>query len=394
MLTPAQQVAAIVLGLSEDQKHDAVGRYSSISTLTTVDVSRLLCYFDPHVTSISRKLILTSTSCAGALYYEEGQFRILSAPALTMGNENTHVIVGHDGDALIHTIPVSLNADTAVLDVIVLAMPSSTGEIAALEDLMANPKVTDVMPATEDEPECAFPFPNLGDGLEATAIFAGFRAARVPMLVPLPMGHGIDPVLMSDNAAVAAFLDKLQSIDKIYAEWAQSIILIATFFEGKSLQVEGFDNRFPFFEGIDSLGENITTKSSRDMPQSTEGKAIFRRIEDVRKVNMDAWFHQHPEVYEPLCRLLPLTLTLSSNLCKRKPRSYRCCREPISRKKYGLPKARQSRVFYWRAKALMRMDVPFMFPGTSTSPSRIFSQRHHVMLAKNFSSSFAPRSKL
>jgi hypothetical protein len=65
-----------------------------------------------------------------------------------MGNENTHVIVGHDGDALIHTIPVSINADTAVLDVIVLAMPSSTGEIAALEDLMANPKVTDVMPAT------------------------------------------------------------------------------------------------------------------------------------------------------------------------------------------------------------------------------------------------------
>jgi hypothetical protein len=96
------------------------------------------------------------------LYYEEGHFKVLSAPSMTMGSDNVTLIVGHEGDALVHTTPVSIKADKAVLDILVLAMKPTEGT-AALEDLMAQHKVTDFFPNDDENgPAYEFPLPNRG----------------------------------------------------------------------------------------------------------------------------------------------------------------------------------------------------------------------------------------
>jgi hypothetical protein len=51
MLTPSQQLAAVFSGLSDDQKIEAVGTYSKVGTSTPDDITRLVSYFNPNVTS-------------------------------------------------------------------------------------------------------------------------------------------------------------------------------------------------------------------------------------------------------------------------------------------------------------------------------------------------------
>lgn len=306
MLTPAQQVAAIFTGLSEDQKVEAVGRYSSVSNATADDLSRLESFFDPTVTSFTRKIILTGASCAAILYYEEGHFKVLSAPSMTMGSNNVTLIVGHEGDALAHTTPISIRADKAVLDILVLAMKPTEGT-AALEDLMAQHKVTEFFPNDEDNgPATEFPFPTVGDVALAT-IFNEAHVARVPMLIPLPMGHGIDFVSITDVGGVAALITKLQAISPVLAEWAQCVVNAKHYFGGKSLSDNHFDIPEVYFEGIDATGllwGSIITRSSRVPMTSTESQAIFRRIEEAKKTNMDHYFNLHPEIYEPLWKAI------------------------------------------------------------------------------------------
>jgi hypothetical protein len=102
----------------------------------TEDLSRLQSFFDPNLTSFTRKIIRTEASCAAILYFEESHFKVLSAPSMTMGPDNVTLIVGHAGDTLVHTIPVSINkADMAVLDILVLAM-KPTEETTAFKDVM------------------------------------------------------------------------------------------------------------------------------------------------------------------------------------------------------------------------------------------------------------------
>lgn len=301
MLTPTQQIAAIFSGLSDDQKTEAVGCYSAVAVTTADDVSHLQSYFDPNVTSLTRKFILVGASCAAVLYYEDGQFRILSAPSMTVGPNNAAFIVGHEGDTLAHTSPVSINVDKAVLDVLVLAIKPTNG-CAALEELMAQPKVTDTLVNIDGELEHEFPFPDVGDTPLAT-VFANAHVARVPMVIPLPMEHGIDSVSMIDPGGIASMIAKLQAITPMYGEWAQAFVHAANYFDEKSLSNGIFDIPQEFFDGIDStnlLLGSIITKSSRVTATTIEGKAIFRRIDEAKKVNMNRWFTNNPEIYQTL----------------------------------------------------------------------------------------------
>jgi hypothetical protein len=288
MLTLAQQFSAIFTGLSDGQKVEASGHFSSVSNPAPNDLNHLLSYLDPNVTCFTRQIILTGPSCAALLYYEDKQFQILSAPSMIAGPDNTAFIVGHDGDSLAHTTPISIQASTAVLNVLALAFPPTEGTgTAALVDLMATHKIANNLPNDEDEnePNFTFPFPPK-DTEDPAIIFARARVARIPSLLPLPMGHGLDPVSLANEEGIVNLITKLQTISPIYAEWAKSIFCISKYFGGKSLGTESLDVPLAYFESIDFtalLRGSINTKLSCVNVTSPEEKAIFTRIEMAKK---------------------------------------------------------------------------------------------------------------
>jgi hypothetical protein len=69
MLTLAQQVSAIITGLTDDQKVEAASRFSSLKNLAPDDIAHLLAFFNPNITGWTRQLILTSPSCVAILFY-------------------------------------------------------------------------------------------------------------------------------------------------------------------------------------------------------------------------------------------------------------------------------------------------------------------------------------
>ena len=296
MLTLAQQVSAIFTGLSEDQKMEAAGRFSSVKNPVPDDIGHLLAYLDPNMTHFTRQIILTGPSCAALLYYEDHKFQLLSSPSLIAGPDNTTFIVGHDGDSLVHTVPISIKASISVLDVLALAFPPTDG-IAALEDLMANNKIIDPIP--NEEP---FPYPTTEEG-DPAVVYAGVRVVRIPSLIPLPMGHALDSVALTNDEGIDNMIAKLMNISPAYAEWAQSMVYTGKHFDNKSLGVESLVVPEAYFDGIDFtalLRGSINTKSSRVDVTSTEGKAVFTRIEVAKKTNMENWFANHQEVYQML----------------------------------------------------------------------------------------------
>jgi hypothetical protein len=89
---------------------------------------------------------------------------------------------------------------------------------AALEDLMAHNTIID--PIADKEP---FPFPVTKEG-DATLVFVSVRVARIPSLIPLPMGHAMNCVALNNNEGIDEMIVKLMAISPIYAEWAQSMV--------------------------------------------------------------------------------------------------------------------------------------------------------------------------
>jgi hypothetical protein len=221
---------------------------------------------------------------------------------MTVSPDNAAFIVGHEGNTLIHTSLVHINVDKAVLDALVLAFKPANGG-ADLKELMAQPKATNILISEDDNiTECEFPFPDMGEVPLAT-IFADAHVARVPVVIPLPMGHGIECVSMTDPGAIATMISKLQAITLMFGKWAQAFVHAANYFYEKSLTQGDLDIPKEFFTGIDStnnLRGSIITKSSRVTATTIEGKAIYRRIDEAKKVNMDSWFTNHPDIYQNL----------------------------------------------------------------------------------------------
>jgi hypothetical protein len=108
---------------------------------------------------------------------------------MAVGPNGGTLTVGHDCNSLEHTIPVSIPGDTAVLDILALAL-TPTGGTAALDDLMGVHKVNKVLPNPNDEDvlDQEFPFPDDGN-VDLTVLFTDACVARISLLIPLPMGH-------------------------------------------------------------------------------------------------------------------------------------------------------------------------------------------------------------
>jgi hypothetical protein len=106
---------------------------------------------------------MVGTLCAALLYFEDGHFKILSTPPMTVGPNNAAFIVGHKDDTLVHTNLVCINVDKAVLDALVLTFKLANGG-AALKELMAQPKATNILISKDDNiTECKFPFLDMGE---------------------------------------------------------------------------------------------------------------------------------------------------------------------------------------------------------------------------------------
>jgi hypothetical protein len=68
-----------------------------------------------------------------------------------------------------------------------------------------------------------------------TTIFADAHVARVPMVISLPMGHGIECASMADPGAIATMISKLLAITPMYGKWAQAFVHAANYFHEKSI---------------------------------------------------------------------------------------------------------------------------------------------------------------
>jgi hypothetical protein len=62
---------------------------------------------------------------------------------------------------------------------------------------------------TQVEIQLSFPFPD--DAEDPTSIFADQKVAALPVAVPLPPGHNLDPVRFTDSVGLNDFLDRLAS---------------------------------------------------------------------------------------------------------------------------------------------------------------------------------------
>lgn len=301
MLSPTDQRNLTFLSLSGDQKEMAAGRFSATYASTADDTARLLSYFDPDMTTTTRKFILGSSPAI--LFLEHRTFKVLSSPSITIDRDNRQTFTGHFGDKLIYPNPISISGDLAALDVLVLAKKPDDEE-ASLNAFFATHAVTETA-NNPDDPDVIieFPFPDMSDNEDPHTTFATYHVARLPVTVPLPMGHGIDSASLDDEDAISQFFDALRSIAPHLAEWAQALIKTTDFWDDKSLSAADLFIPEFFLEGLSEpnpVQGTIYTLSKTVSISTPAGQAVVNRVESARNSNIDAWIKENPNTYHQL----------------------------------------------------------------------------------------------
>jgi hypothetical protein len=207
MLTPSKQCSLAFLSLLSTQKELAAGRFSALQAPTNDDTDCVSSYFDRDMTTTTRKFILGTSSLI--LFLENRVFKVISSPSMTISCDSRQTITGHFGDKLLHPNPISISGDAATLDVLVVAKKSIDGT-SVLDALMATTNSVTVTIVSEDPDTTpiTFPFPQMGADEDPMVTFENYYISRLPVAVPLPMGHGIDPVSIDDEEAIEPFFVK------------------------------------------------------------------------------------------------------------------------------------------------------------------------------------------
>jgi hypothetical protein len=151
--------------------------------------------------------------------------------------------------------------------------------------------------------EAVFPFPNAA--LQPDQTFADTKLAALPVAVPLPPGHHVDPVRFTDEEALAVFFDRLANIGPALAEWAAAFVKAAAWWNGHSLHTPVYDVPPPFTDGLPVINpyrNRIFLPSSPLSASSTAGRELIRRLTHVKNDNIDRWFAEHPDVYQEYAR--------------------------------------------------------------------------------------------
>jgi hypothetical protein len=225
---------------------------------------------------------------------------------VTVVGGDRQTITGHFGDKILHPNPISISGDLAALDVLVLAKKSTDGN-AALQALMANHQVTDQLTNADTNEPVMFPFPLMGADEDPNVTFAGYYVSRLPVAVPLPMGHGVDTVSLEDGPAIEEFFETLRFISPCLEEWAQAMLKTTDFWVDLSLSSEIAGVPAEFFEGFtepNPIQGTIFTKSSTVSTSTPEGKAVVARIESAKSANIDSWIMQNPTTYQEVASRL------------------------------------------------------------------------------------------
>ena len=300
MLTPSEQRSLAFLSLSSAQKELAAGCFSALQAPTDDDTDRVSSYFDRDMTTTTRKFILGTSS--SILFLENRVFKVISTPSMTIGRDSRQTITGHFGDKLLHPNPISISGDAATLDVLVVAKKSIDGT-SVLDALMATTYSVTATIASEDPDTTpiTFPFPQMGADEDPMVTFENYFVSRLPVAVPLPMGHGIDPVSIDDEGAIEPFFVNLHSISPYLQEWAQAMIKTADFWEGLSLSADNLGIPDEFLEGLtepNPMQGTIYTKSMTVDMSTSAGKSVITRVESAKNQNIDSWISNNPTIYQ------------------------------------------------------------------------------------------------
>jgi ribosomal protein L31 len=141
-----------------------------------------------------------------------------------------------------------------------------------------------------------FPFP-----LDLNGVLTNreqYRLAALPIAIPLPAGHSLESVSLTDEPSLTAFLEQLQDVSQKHAEWAAAIILSMQLYNGKSLHLHEPTIHPAFTEGLttNEFTDDIFVIASPVTSQSIEGRNLLQRTIAVRNINIDCWFEAHPDV--------------------------------------------------------------------------------------------------
>jgi hypothetical protein len=250
MLTPSKQCSLAFLSLSSAQKELAAGRFSALQAPTDNDhTDHVSSYFDRDMTTTTRKFVLGTSS--SILFLKNQVFKVISSLSMTISHDSHQTITGHFGDKLLHPNLISISGDAATLDVLVVAKKSIDGT-SVLDALMATTHSVTAIIVSEDSDTTpiTFPFPQMGADEDPMMTFENYYVSRLPVAVPLLMGHGIDPVSIDNEEAIEPFFENLHSISPYLQEWAQAIIKTANFWEGLSLSAKNLGIPDEFLEGL------------------------------------------------------------------------------------------------------------------------------------------------
>ena len=78
----------------------------------------------------------------------------------------------------------------------------------------------------------------------------------LPVAVPLPPGHNLDPVRFMDSVGLNDFLERLQTISQELAEWAAAITKTWMWWGGDSLHLPRCNIPLVFMEGLPTVIPN------------------------------------------------------------------------------------------------------------------------------------------
>jgi hypothetical protein len=302
MLTFAQRRSLIFESLSDAHQQTAAGRFSGPTVLHGDDAARITSYFDRGQPANVRKINLLASKAI--LYADQGTFRIMSSPMLTLDTFGQEIFIGHDGDSIFYPSPVSIPAKDATDNVKVLVYDSADpDEPSALHDLVADRPITDTIPIHDDagnaigEQNVSFPFPTMDPDND----YMDYRIGALPAALPLPSGHGLDPVGFTNLAGLEAFYDKLKNICPHASEWAVAFVNAYKWYGGATLDVASLETPDVFTSSLptnNSYRSSIFLSTSPVSVTSNGGKDLIRRIVTAKNDNIDQWFHDNPAIFE------------------------------------------------------------------------------------------------